>query len=157
MQGPAEAEDRARGRGLWPLGLGRTCGLKRRLCFGWSLWFQFCSGLGLCARLGSGSSWRRSPVPSHHQARKCAGPGRVLTATATATVLTASLYNSWRWEDSREKTTTTNGVGGWNKSRRCRVRQWERQHKKERPCMWATTGMWRCGERMSEELCHRIL
>ena len=34
----------------------------------------------VCQR--SGSSWRRSPMPSHHQAKKCAGSGRVLTATA---------------------------------------------------------------------------
>jgi hypothetical protein len=31
---------------------------------------------------GNGSSWRRSPAPSHHQARKYLGLGRVLTATA---------------------------------------------------------------------------
>ena len=88
-----------RGRGPWPLGrpfnfridLGESCGLKRRLCFGQSLWFQFCSGSGLHACLRSGSSWRRSAAHSHHWARKCAGPGRVLTASAAATtVLTAS-------------------------------------------------------------------
>ena len=88
-----------RGRGPWPLGrpfnfridLAETCGLKRRLCFGQSLWFQFCSGSGLHACLRSGSSWRRSPAHSHHWARKCAGPGRVLTASAATTaVLTAS-------------------------------------------------------------------
>ena len=88
-----------RGRGPWPLGrpfnfridLGESCGLKRRLCFGQSLWFQFCSGSGLHACLRSGSSCRRSPAHSLHWARKCAGPGRVLTASAAATtVLTAS-------------------------------------------------------------------
>ena len=88
-----------RGRGLWPLGrpfnfridLGGSCGLKRRLCFRRSMWFQLCLGSGLCSCLGSGSNWRRSPKPSHHWVRKCAGPGRVLTAAAaTTTVLTAS-------------------------------------------------------------------
>ena len=88
-----------RGRGPWPLGrlfnfridLGGSCGLKRRLCFGQSLWFQFCSGSGLHACLGSGSSWRRSPMHSPHWARKFAGPGRVFTASAAATaVLTSS-------------------------------------------------------------------
>ena len=31
---------------------------------------------------GNGSSWSRSPAPSHHQPRKCLEIGRVLTATA---------------------------------------------------------------------------
>jgi hypothetical protein len=97
-QGPAEAEYREEGEG--------TLATREALQFqdrSWGeLWveeealFQEEPVVSVLFRLrparspGSLSSWRRSPLPSRHWARKCSGPGRVLTAAAATAVLTAS-------------------------------------------------------------------
>jgi hypothetical protein len=81
---PVGVEDRVEGEEIvatQEAPLEGSCGLKGKLGFGQNLWFHFCSGSGLL-------TCSPGERPSHHWARKRAGPGRVHTAAAA--VLTAS-------------------------------------------------------------------